>query len=230
MIPHRTITLLLLIMFAFTFSNCTNERRDARQPEPDQPAILIAYFSWADNTVIENPDLADIDAMTSASLIAPGNTGQLARMIQDAIGGDLFPILVAEPYSSDFTECVNRVREELTATSYPALKTNINNIDDYDIVFLGYPVWANTCPMAIFSFIEKNDLSGKTILIFSAFGSGSMEKSVNDIAAALPDSSILIKNTFGAPRSNFASAQENIKVWLAELDIDFKSQRRNCCL
>ena len=210
---------LMILIIGFILSGCAgNERRDAGRPG-QSAHVLIAYFSWAHNTVIENPASADIDAMSSASLIVPGNTGSLARRIQETIGGDLFPITVAEPYSSDFAECAARAGEELSANARPVLANNVSNIGDYGVVFLGYPVWANTCPMAVFSFIEANDLSGKTVLLFSAFGGGSMENSVIDITGALPNGCTVMESTFGASRADFAAAQDTLKTWLAELNI-----------
>ena len=157
--------------------------------------------------------------MTSASLLIPGNTGFLAYLIQEAVGGNLFSIEVTEPYSNIFSECAGRAGEELETNARPALRYNVDNINDYDTVFIGYPVWANTCPMAVFSFIEENDLSGKTIFIFSAYGGGSMEKSISDIAAALPGNNVTIENTFGVSRADFADARENINAWLAGLEL-----------
>ena len=216
---HRSISLFLIVS-GFILSGCAGKER-REQADTGGGRILIAYFSWANNTVVEYPDLENVEAMSSASILVPGNTGLLAGRIQEITGGDLFPIVVTEPYSSDFQECAARAGEELAANARPALKESVNNIDSYDIVFLGYPVWANTCPMAVFSFIDENDLSGKTILLFSALGGGSMEKSVSDIIAALPGDCTIMENVFAAPRADFAAAQDNIKTWLTELNIDF---------
>ena len=71
--------------------------------------ILIAYFTWADNTVVEDPSNVDVDATTSASVLAPGDAAKLASGIQqEVVGGDLHYIVVEEPYSSDYDQCLNR--------------------------------------------------------------------------------------------------------------------------
>ena len=70
--------------------------------------ILIAYFTWADNTVVEDPSSVDVDATTSASVLAPGNAAKLASWIQQEVGGDLHSIVVEEPYSSDYDQCLDR--------------------------------------------------------------------------------------------------------------------------
>lgn len=97
--------------------------------------ILVAYFSWADNAILEE----DVDAVTSPSVIAPGNVQELAGWVQEQTGGDLFSIRVAEPYSSDWDECLSRANDERGEDARPELVENVENLDQYDTVFLGYP-------------------------------------------------------------------------------------------
>lgn len=182
--------------------------------------ILIAYFTWAENTLVENPDAVDVDAVTSASVLPPGNTAKLAGWIQEATGGDLFSITTVDSYSSDYDECLDQAIKEHDDDARPALTSRVENIDDYDVVFLGYPNWWYSCPMAILTFIEENDLSGKTIVPFCAHGTGGLAASVRDITAALPDDSTVLK-AFGSYRPDVASAQPKINEWLAGLDIEY---------
>lgn len=107
-----------------------------------------------------------MDATTSASLLPPRNTVQMAEWIQQRIGGDLFSIIVTEQYSSDYEECLDRAADEKAANAHPKLAEHIDNIDNYDVIFLGFPNWWYTAPMAVFSFLEEYDLSGKTIVPF----------------------------------------------------------------
>lgn len=103
--------------------------------------ILIAYFTWAENTQVENPDEVDVDASTSASLLPPGNAAKIAGWIQQHTGGDLFSIVVAELYSSDYDECLDRAADEKAENARPKLKDHVENMDAYDVVFLGFPNW-----------------------------------------------------------------------------------------
>ena len=80
--------------------------------------ILIAYFSWADNAILEE----DVDAVTSPSVIAPGNVQELAGWVQEETDGDLFPIRVTEPYSSDWDACLERANQERGDNARPALE------------------------------------------------------------------------------------------------------------
>lgn len=92
--------------------------------------ILIAYFTWAENTQVDNPDEVDVDATTSASVLLPGNTAKMAGWIQQKVGGDLFSIVVSEPYSSDYDECLDRAADEKAANARPELVNHIDNMDE----------------------------------------------------------------------------------------------------
>lgn len=105
----------------------------------DSQNILIAYFTWADNTQVENPEEVDVDADTSASVLAPGNAAKIADWIHQRTGGDLFSIVVEEPYSSDYDECLERAADEKAENARPELVSHVENMEDYDVVFLGFP-------------------------------------------------------------------------------------------
>ncbi len=181
--------------------------------------ILIAYFTWAENTQVENPEEVDVDATTSASVLLPGNTAKMAGWIQQKVGGDLFSIIVSEPYSSDYDECLDRAADEKAENARPELVNHVDNMEDYDVVFLGFPNWWYTAPMAIFSFIEEYDFSGKTVVPFCAHGTGGLAGSVTDITAALPDSTEVLE-PIGVYRPDIDSAQPVINEWLEGLGFE----------
>lgn len=177
----------------------------------EQGKILIAYFSWADNAL---PD--DIDAMTSASVTVPGNVAQLAAWIGEETGGELFSIQVEEPYPCDWDNCLERANKEKTEDIHPTLKANVENLEDYNTVYLGFPNWWYSCPMAIFSFLDENDLSGKQVYLFCSHGTGGLAGSVRDISAALPDADIS-DNVFDVAQEDAASAKVEILGWLESI-------------
>lgn len=185
--------------------------------------ILIAYFTWAENTHVSDPASVDVDATTSASVLLPGNVGLLAQWIQEEIGGDIFSIITEEPYSSDYDTCLNRAIEEHDSGARPAITGHVDNMEDYNIVFLGFPNWWYSCPMAILTFIEEHDLSGKTIVPFCSHGTGGFAASLQDIGAALPDDCTVLTE-FGAYRPEVAQSQDELLAWLSELDIEGAGQ------
>ncbi len=190
--------------------------------EDSSSHILIAYFTWADNTVVDDPESVDTDATTSASVLVPGNAAKLACWIQERTGGELFSIVVTEPYSSDYDECLERAAEEKAENARPELATHIENMEDYDIVFLGFPNWWYTVPMAIHSFIEEYDFSGKTVIPFVTHGTGGLAATIQDITAALPDSTEILE-PIGIYRPEVDEAQSAVNAWLDELGFSDKT-------
>ena len=112
-----------------------NSQEEEQGSAGGQGNVLVAYFSWADNAVLED----DVDAVSSPSVIPPGNVQQLAGWVQEETGGDLFSIKVTDPYPSDWDECLDRANEEVSEDTRPELTENVENLDQYDTVFLGYP-------------------------------------------------------------------------------------------
>ncbi len=179
--------------------------------------ILIAYFTCADNTKVKNPDAVDIDASTSASVLAPGNVARMAGWIQEEVGGDLFSIRVKDLYSSDYDECLDRAADEKAKNARPQLTEVVENIEDYDTVFLGYPNWWYSVPMPVLNFIDRHNLSGKKIVLFCSHGTGGLAGSVEDITAELPSDCAIEENVIGIYRDDIPSGQSVIKKWLKEI-------------
>lgn len=182
--------------------------------------ILIAYFTWAENTYVADPASVDVDATTSASVLMPGNVGLLAEWIAEETDGDMFAIVTEEAYSSDYDICLERAIEEHDSGARPAIAGDIQHIEDYEIVFLGFPNWWYSCPMAILTFIEEYDLSGKTIVPFCSHGTGGFAASLRDIGAALPDDCVVLEE-FGAYRPEVADSKDELLAWLAGLGLTY---------
>ena len=184
------------------------------QPSDAQESgVLVAYFSWADNAVIDG----EVDAVASPSVTAPGNVQQLAQWVSERTGGDLFSIQVTEPYSSDWDACLERANQERAEDARPELTASVEQLERYDTVFLGYPNWWYGVPMALLSFLEENDLSDKQVYLFCSHGTGGLASSVEQIDEALPDSTALSKNVFDVYEEDASSSQQDILAWLEEL-------------
>lgn len=177
--------------------------------------VLIAYFSWAENAVLEE----GVDAMTSPSVSDPGNVQQLAGWIQEETGGELFSIQVTDPYPSDWDACLERANEERGQDARPALvEPQVENLEQYDRVFLGYPNWWYGVPMALLTFLEENDLSGKDVYLFCSHGTGGLARSVEIITEAVPEANIS-DNIFDCYEEDAPASQGDIQAWVAELDL-----------
>ena len=179
----------------------------------EQSSILVAYFSWADNAILEE----NVDAVASPSVIAPGNVQQLAEWVQEETGADLFSIRVTEPYSSDWDDCLARANRERGDNARPELVETIEDLSQYDTIFLGYPNWWYGVPMALLTFLESNDFSGKQVYLFCSHGTDGLSNSVEIITEAIPDAEIS-DNIFDCYEEEAPSSQEDIQSWVAELE------------
>lgn len=187
----------------------------ANVPDGDS-SILIAYFSRVGNTDISD----DVDAISSASINLHngeyvGNTELMARWIQAEVGGDLFLIQTEEPYSLDYDETVERGEGENEENIHPLLATKVENFDDYDIIFLGYPAWAYDLPMPVYSFLDNHDLSGKTVVPFSTSGATSVSQTAAAINQIYPDATVMEGITVG--HNHILDAQPKVTEWLKNL-------------
>ena len=191
----------------------TSETAEESNPgSEEQSNILVAYFSWADNAILAE----DVDAVASPSVIAPGNVQQLAGWVQEETGADLFSIRVTEPYPSDWDDCLARANQERGDNARPELVENVEDLSQYDTIFLGYPNWWYGVPMALLTFLESNDFSGKQVYLFCSHGTGGLANSVEIITEAIPDAEIS-DNIFDCYEEEAPSSQEDIQNWVAEL-------------
>lgn len=174
--------------------------------------ILVAYFSWADNAVLND----NVDAVTSPSVISPGNVEELATWVQEETGSDMFSIQVTEPYSSDWDQCLERANEERSEQARPQLTQSIENFVDYDVIFIGYPNWWYGVPMAILTFLEEYDFTSKQVYLFCSHGTGGLAESVEIIKNAIPDAEIS-DNIFDCYEEEASSSKEDIQNWVKEL-------------
>ena len=117
----------------------------------------------------------------SIKKLAKGNTEVVAEMIAEAVGGDLFEVDTVKPYSEDYHTCTEEAKRELNANARPELKKYMDSLDGYDTIFVGYPNWWGTMPMAMFTFLEKYDLSGKKIVPFCTNEGSGMGRSETDL-------------------------------------------------
>ena len=120
-----------------------------------------------------------------------GNTKAVAQELQQQLGADIDSIVCIEPYTGIFQETIQRGQREMQSGQMPALKPLHANIADYDLIFLGYPIWFGTYANPIASLLKTNDFAGKTIVPFCTFGSGGLNTSSDALKEALPKAKIV---------------------------------------
>ena len=207
----------------------TRTRQIGNQSATTTGNALIAYFSLSENTSSSKEEQSSgLDAVTSASVVtdgedAYGNTEYIAKLIRDKTGGTLYQIQTKETYSTDFDNVVDQNHSEMNTSYLPELKDNSLDISQYDIVFIGYPVWSSTIPRAIHSFLNQYDLSGKTVIPFcthNGYGSGN---SYRTIAGLCPNSTNL--DGLAVAATDVKEAESSVESWLDELNLSFRNER-----
>ena len=153
---------------------------------------LVAYFSWS------------------------GNGQQMAKWISEETGGELFRIVPSEAYGEDFDSCADRAKNELDNGIRPELSEHIDAgiMAQYDVIYLGFPVWWYDLPMPVWTFLEEYDLSGKTVIpFFSHNGSSNGANSVNRVAELADGATVLTDNVLSLRGSNVADSEKEVKDW-----------------
>ena len=186
---------------------------------PEDANILVAYFTYGENAKL--PD--GVDASSSASIQAwdgdtTGNTGLAAHWISDAAGGDLFSIQTEEKYPGDYDDTVDQGQEEQSENARPKLSSHVDHMDQYDVVFLGYPNWWGDMPMAVYSFLDEYDLSGKTVIPFVTSGGSGFFDTVSAIKEEEPDADV--QEGLELSDSETADSEDEVKSWVGSLGVN----------
>lgn len=190
----RNLVLTLCMMLViFPVSACSDNNLTEGEEttlEVGDRKILIAYFSWG------------------------GTTQQVAENIAKHTSGTLFQIETVNPYPTEYTPCTEVAKVERDEGIRPELKAIVENIEQYDAIFVGCPVWWHTAPMAIWSFLESDnyDFKGKTIIPFCTYAATYRDETLAKIVELTPDSEHL--KGFGTTNRN-----ADVTGWLKEIGI-----------
>ena len=139
----------------------------------------------------------------------------MAQLIAQETGGDLFEIATATPYTDDYNELLDIAQQEQAEDARPALANQVENWESYDVIFVGYPNWWSDAPMAVYTFLESYDFSGKTLIPFNTSASGGFGRSLSGIEESAPGATIL--EGLALTESELSDAQTRVSAWLDEL-------------
>lgn len=154
---------------------------------------MVAYFSWS------------------------GNTEQMAQIIAEETGANLFEIAPATPYTDDYDELLDIARQEQAEEARPELAAQVENWDSYDTVFVGYPNWWSDAPMAVYTFLESCDWTGKTLVPFNTSASGGFGRSLSGIEESAAGAELL--EGLDLTESELSDAESRISEWLTGLGL-----------
>lgn len=169
--------------------------------------VLVAFFSRAD----ENYNVGYIEK---------GNTQIVAEKICEQTNGTLFHIETENPYPADYMECINLAKQEKYDEARPAVQGDVR-VEDYDVIFLGYPNWWGDVPMAVYTFIEKHDWRGRVVVPFCTHEGSGLGSTVSKLQKACSGATFArgfavqgatVHNTPGA-------ARQSVDAWLKTLKL-----------
>jgi len=166
---------------------------------------LIAYYSRAGNNYV-NGKIVHLPV---------GNTEVAANMIQKLTGGDIFRIDTVKTYPEGYQETTEVAKEELSGNARPAIAGHVDNVADYDVIYLGYPNWWGTMPMVVFTFLDAYDFTGKTIVPFCTHEGSGMGRSERDIRKLCSDAKVL--KDLPIRGGSVQEAEDEITDWLSDL-------------
>lgn len=199
------IAVIMVAIFGiFTYlNNNQNESQDTNE--------TVSNESKTDDINIENMGNTLILYFSKS-----GNTETVANYIHEEIGGDIVKLETVQTYPEDYDELVDYAREEQRDNARPELETTIENIEQYDTIFLGYPNWWGDMPMPIYSFLDQYDLSNKTIAPFITHGGSGLSGTPANIANEEPDA--VVTEGLAINGDDVDDCQDEVNEWLNELN------------
>lgn len=181
-------TLLSLMTAALLFMGCSSQAK--QENEEAAKKVLVLYYSQT------------------------GATKTVAEEIQKQLDADIASIEIENPYDGDFQQTIARCQDEKANGILPKVKPFEVNIEDYDIIYLGYPIWFGSYAPPIEALVKDNDFAGKEIVPFCTFGSGGLNTSADALKAALPNATIL--DGYGVRNARLAAVPAEVERFLIE--------------
>ena len=172
-------------------NNKTNVEQNQNSQENKNGNVLVVYFSHT------------------------GNTENVANFIHEAVGGDIIKLETEEQYTDNYNDLLDIAQEEQNDNARPALSTQIDNIDNYDTIFLGYPIWWGDMPMALYTFLDEYDLSGKTITPFTTSGGSGLSGTPSNIEDEEPNATVT--EGLSVRDSSSKNSQSAVNEWLSKI-------------
>ena len=150
-----------------------------------------------------------------------GNTRKLAQMITTRVQADSLELTPLKPYPDAYQACVDQAKKEQKENARPKLSNDLSLLDNYQIIFLGYPNWWGTMPMFFFTMLEAHPMAGKTIIPFCTHGGSQFGNSIRDLKKLCPKAKIA--KGLAIPGTDVGSSERKVAAWLSELGLASKS-------
>lgn len=194
-------------------SKIENEKENQNTTSLDKK-IIIAYFSLP-----ETNGSAKEDSTITVNGENLGNTQYVANLIGKYTGAEVFRIEAVKEYNtSDHQALIDDAKKEQNDNSRPEIKNKINNFDEYDTIFIGYPIWWSDLPQILYTFLESYDFTGKNVILFSTNGGSGLSGTVSTIKNKLSSANVN-GNAFTLNRNNMEEVPKEVETWLKEINM-----------
>lgn len=217
----RIFAVLTALMLLCTLAACGG--KENQSPVDPSQTVQEGNLSEGEDSIPpdESGSVTDSDEETRvlvAYFSATGHTENIARHIQTHLDADLYQIVPEEPYTDDdlnYSDDDCRAnREQNDPDARPAIAGTLEHPEDYDVVFLGYPIWWGQAPKIIYTFLESNDFAGVTVVPFCTSGSSEIGSSVEHLQPLSPDA-----DWRSGQRFSGGASQEDVASWIDSLDL-----------
>ena len=229
----KFLSVILCIIIVVCFAACSNttQKENATTPVNTQSAssnntnsktennnssngkALVVYFTAAENS--------DVDLVSSASVVTVngetlGRVQALAQMIQNETNADIFSIQTSVQYPGDDGKLIEYAQKEQNENARPEITSHIDNLDDYDTIFIGYPIWWYDLPQIMYSFFDEYDFSGKTIVPFCVHNGSRFTGTIETIQELEPTATV-ITDGFTVSERDVSDAADDVAEWADKL-------------
>lgn len=222
------MVLTLLLSFAACSNNTNNEGSSSAPQQSSTPNSTPAEESNNQNDSSipseesSNPNDSSTPTETGAkSLVVyfswSGNTENVAKSIQTQTDADIFEIVPATPYSDDYDTVVDLAQEEQRNNARPAISNSIESIEQYDVIYVGFPNWWGDMPMILYTFFDTYDLSGKTVALFCTSGGSGLSGTVNEVKTLEPNATVTEGLHIGSGSSS--NPDSAVSEWLNDIGL-----------
>ena len=199
----RLCKYLMMLVALLPLTSCSQNKMNKTQEAMKKGKTLVVFFSKAGENY-------------AVGKIKKGNTHIIAEMIAEETNGTLFQVEPVKEYPKDYTECTEVAQQELNSNARPAIKGDID-VENYDVVYIGYPIWWDDMPMPVYTFIEKHSWQGKTVIPFSTHegsGLGSTESRLKKVCeGATVLKGLAVRGSIA--QNSQEQARKAVKRWLA---------------
>ena len=215
----KIIFAVLAAVMVISLAACGGSKTSTKTEQTTAPAATQSATAEPTADASDNENSGTTDNILVAYFSATGNTRTIAEYIADSAKADIYEIVPEEPYTDadlDYSDSSTRAtREQGDDSCRPAISGSVENMEGYETVFIGYPIWWGQAPKIMYTFMESYDFAGKTVVPFCTSGSSGIGSSATNLAKSAPDA-----NWLDGRRFSGGASEGDIESWLNGLDFE----------